>query len=157
EAQDKAFHYLGRKWQSIDDHYHFSDGHLAEVKGYEAYGKTAKTYAKLKDPANLKKATDFYVSIQIVGTPDNCLQQLGRLQQVTGVEHLVAEFAWGNLPHHEAETNMRLCAARSLVSSNFRQSSALHRSGKAAGPNKNGRPALGIEALKTRRVRVVAF
>ena len=70
--------YLGRKWQSIDDHYHFSDGHLANVKGYEAYGKTAKTYAKLKDPANLKKATDFYVSIQIVGTPDDCLQQLGR-------------------------------------------------------------------------------
>ena len=28
----------------------------ANVKGYEAYGKTAKTYARLKDPANLKKA-----------------------------------------------------------------------------------------------------
>src|SRR5499427_4205617 len=65
EAQEKAFRYLGRKRQSIDDHYHFSDGHLANVKGYEAYGKTAKTYAKLKDPANLKKATDFYISIQI--------------------------------------------------------------------------------------------
>jgi alkanesulfonate monooxygenase SsuD/methylene tetrahydromethanopterin reductase-like flavin-dependent oxidoreductase (luciferase family) len=114
EAEARAFKYLGRKWQSIDDHYHFSDGHLANVKGYEAYGKTARTYAKLKDPANLKKATDFYVSIQIVGTPDDCLQQLGRLQQVTGVEHLVAEFAWGNLPHHEAETNMRLFADRVL-------------------------------------------
>ncbi|HYD06588.1 MAG TPA: LLM class flavin-dependent oxidoreductase, partial [Reyranella sp.] len=114
EATERAFKYLGRKWQSIDDHYHFSDGHLANVKGYEAYGKTAKTYAKLKDPANLKKATDFYVSIQIVGTPDDCLQQLGRLQQVTGLEHLVAEFSWGNLPHHEAETNMRLFAERCL-------------------------------------------
>ena len=101
EAQERAFKYLGRKWQSIDDHYHFSDGHLADVKGYEAYGKTAKTYAKLKDPANLKKATDFYVSIQIVGTPDDCLQQLAELQQVTGMEHLVAEFSFGNLPHHE--------------------------------------------------------
>jgi alkanesulfonate monooxygenase SsuD/methylene tetrahydromethanopterin reductase-like flavin-dependent oxidoreductase (luciferase family) len=114
EAQARAGQYLGRKWQSIDDHYHFSDGHLATVKGYEAYGKTAKTYAKLKDPANLKKATDFYVSIQIVGTPDDCLQQLGRLQQITGLEHLVAEFSFGNLPHHEAETNMRLFAERCL-------------------------------------------
>ena len=114
EAQERAHRYLGRKWQSIDDHYHFSDGHLANVKGYEAYGKTAKTYAKLKDPANLKKATDFYVSIQIVGTPDDCLQQLGRLQQITGLEHLVAEFSFGNLPHHEAETNMRLFAERCL-------------------------------------------
>jgi alkanesulfonate monooxygenase SsuD/methylene tetrahydromethanopterin reductase-like flavin-dependent oxidoreductase (luciferase family) len=114
EAHERAHQYIGRKWQSIDDHYHFSDGHLANVKGYEAYGKTAKTYAKLKDPANLKKATDFYVSIQIVGTPDDCLQQLGRLQQLTGLEHLVAEFSWGNLPHHEAETNMRLFADRVL-------------------------------------------
>jgi alkanesulfonate monooxygenase SsuD/methylene tetrahydromethanopterin reductase-like flavin-dependent oxidoreductase (luciferase family) len=114
EAQERAFRYLGRKWQSIDDHYRFSDGHLAEVKGYEAYGKTAKTYAKLKDPANLKKATDFYVSIQIVGTPDDCLQQLGQLQQVTGMEHLVAEFSFGNLPHHESETAMRLFADRVL-------------------------------------------
>ena len=114
EAHERAHRYIGRKWQSIDDHYHFSDGHLASVKGYEAYGKTAKTYAKLKDPANLKKATDFYVSIQIVGTPDDCLQQLGRLQQLTGLDHLVAEFSWGNLPHHEAETNMRLFADRVL-------------------------------------------
>jgi len=114
EAHERAHRYIGRKSQSIDDHYHFSDGHLANVKGYEAYGKTAKTYAKLKDPANLKKATDFYVSIQIVGTPDDCLQQLGRLQQLTGLDHLVAEFSWGNLPHHEAETNMRLFADRVL-------------------------------------------
>jgi alkanesulfonate monooxygenase SsuD/methylene tetrahydromethanopterin reductase-like flavin-dependent oxidoreductase (luciferase family) len=114
EAQERAARYLGRKWQSIDDHYHFSDGHLASVKGYEAYGKTARTYAKLKDPANLKKATDFYVSIQIVGTPDDCLQQLGELQRITGLEHLVAEFSFGNLPHHEAEKNLRLFADRVL-------------------------------------------
>ena len=114
EAHERAQKYLGRKWQSIDDHYHFSDGHLANVKGYEAYGKTAKTYAKLKDPANLKKATDFYVSIQIVGTPDDCLQQLGDLQKVTGHEHLVAEFSFGNLPHHESEKNLRLFADRVL-------------------------------------------
>lgn len=114
EAKERAMRYLGRKWQSIDDHYHFSDGHLASVKGYEAYGKTAKTYAKLKDPENLKKATDFYVSIQIVGTPDDCLQQIGELQKVTGLEHLVAEFAFGNLPHHEAERNARLFADKVL-------------------------------------------
>ena len=114
EANERAVRYLGRKWQSIDDHYRFSDGHLANVKGNEAYGKTAKTYAKLKDPANLKKATDFYVSIQIVGTPDDCLQQLGELQKVSGLEHLVAEFSFGNLPHHESEKNMRLFADRVL-------------------------------------------
>ena len=114
EARERAVQYLGRKWQSIDEHYRFSDGHLANVKGYEAYGKTAKTYAKLKDPENLKKSTDFYVSIQIVGTPDDCLQQIAELRGVTGMEHMVAEFSFGNLPHHQAERNIRLFADRVL-------------------------------------------
>ncbi|MBV8187057.1 MAG: hypothetical protein JO339_07445, partial [Alphaproteobacteria bacterium] len=56
----------------------------------------------------------FYVSIQIVGTPDDCLQQIGELQEVTGLGHLVTEFAFGNLPHHEAELSMRLFADKVL-------------------------------------------
>lgn len=110
EANERAVQYLGAKWDSIESHYHFGDGHLASVKGYESYEALAKTYAKLKDPASRKKATDFYVSIQITGTPDDCLQRIEELQRITGLEHLIAEFAWGGLPHHEAEQNMRLFA-----------------------------------------------
>lgn len=112
EAQERAAQYLGRKWDSIDTHYHFSDGHLASVKGYEFYGKMAKTYAKMKDPEYRKKATDFYVKIQVVGTPDDCLQQLAELQRLTGLDHLVTEFGYGGMPHEQAELNMRLFADR---------------------------------------------
>jgi alkanesulfonate monooxygenase SsuD/methylene tetrahydromethanopterin reductase-like flavin-dependent oxidoreductase (luciferase family) len=112
EAHERAVKYLSRKFDSIDAHYHFSDGHLAAVKGYEAYGPTAKTYAKMKDATFRQKATDFYVKIQVVGTPDDCLQQLAELQRLTGLDHLVTEFAFGGMPHHEAELNMRLFADR---------------------------------------------
>src|SRR5260221_4706633 len=115
EAQERAVKYLGQKWQSIDNHYHFSDGHLSTVKGYESYGKMAKTYAKINESAEQKaKATDFYVSIQIVGTPDDCLQKIGELQRLTGLDHLVTEFSFGAIPHEEAEVNMRLFADRVL-------------------------------------------
>ena len=110
EAHERALQYLGAKWDSIDNHYNFSDGHLANVKGYESYGKTAKTYAKMKDPEVRKKMTDFYVSIQIVGTPDDCMQQMGELQKLTGSDHMVCDFAYGGMPHHESELNMRLFA-----------------------------------------------
>ena len=83
EAEDRAIEYLGRKWDSIDNHYHFSDGHLNNVKGYEAYDKVGVTYAKMKDPVRRAKATDFYVSIQLVGTPDDCIQKLEELQALT--------------------------------------------------------------------------
>ncbi|MBS0641894.1 MAG: LLM class flavin-dependent oxidoreductase [Acetobacteraceae bacterium] len=112
EAQARAFEYLGRKWDSIDNHYHFSDGHLNAVKGYEAYDKVGVTYAKMKDPARRAKATDFYVSIQLVGTPDDCIQKLEELQALTGLDHLIAEFGFGGMPHHESETNMRLFAEK---------------------------------------------
>jgi alkanesulfonate monooxygenase SsuD/methylene tetrahydromethanopterin reductase-like flavin-dependent oxidoreductase (luciferase family) len=112
EAQERAVTYLSRKWDSIDNHYHFSDGHLASVKGYEFYGGMAKTYSKMKDEGFRKKATDFYVKIQIVGTPDDCLQQLAELHRLTGVDHLVTEFAFGGMPHEQAELNMRLFADR---------------------------------------------
>src|SRR5512146_241704 len=112
EAHERAVKYLSRKFDSIDAHYHFSDGHLGGVKGYESYGQTAKTYAKMKDASFRQKATDFYVKIQVVGTPDDCLQQLGELQRLTGLDHLVTEFSFGGMPHHEALVNMRLCADR---------------------------------------------
>ncbi|HWD57981.1 MAG TPA: LLM class flavin-dependent oxidoreductase [Stellaceae bacterium] len=113
EAQERAFQYLGLKWQSIDDHYHFSDGHLSTVKGYESYGKMARTYAKINESAETKqKATDFYVSIQIVGTPKDCLDQIAELRRCTGMDHLVTEFSFGGLPHEVAEVNMRLFADR---------------------------------------------
>jgi alkanesulfonate monooxygenase SsuD/methylene tetrahydromethanopterin reductase-like flavin-dependent oxidoreductase (luciferase family) len=112
EAHERGVRYLGRKWESIDNHYHFSDGHLATVKGYESYGKMAKTYAKMKDEAVRDKATEFYVSIQIVGTPDDCLQQIAELRALTGMDHLITEFSFGGMPHEEAELNMRLFADR---------------------------------------------
>ena len=112
EARERGVKYLSRKWDSIDRHYHFSDGHLATVKGYEFYGKMTKTYSKMKDEGFRQKATDFYVSIQIVGTPDDCLQQVRELHRLTGLDHLITEFAFGGMPHEEAELNMRLFADR---------------------------------------------
>jgi alkanesulfonate monooxygenase SsuD/methylene tetrahydromethanopterin reductase-like flavin-dependent oxidoreductase (luciferase family) len=112
EAQERALQYLSRKWDSIDNHYHFSDGHLATVKGYEFYGKMAKTYAKMKDDSFRQKATEFYVKIQVVGTPEDCLEQLAELHRLTGMDHLVTEFGYGAMPHEESEINMRLFADR---------------------------------------------
>jgi alkanesulfonate monooxygenase SsuD/methylene tetrahydromethanopterin reductase-like flavin-dependent oxidoreductase (luciferase family) len=112
EARDWALRYLGEKWDSIDNHYHFADGHLANVKGYESYGKLAKTYTKMKDETFRSKATDFYVSIQVVGTPDDCIQQIAELRRLTGMDHFVTEFSFGSMPHHLAELNMRLFAEK---------------------------------------------
>jgi alkanesulfonate monooxygenase SsuD/methylene tetrahydromethanopterin reductase-like flavin-dependent oxidoreductase (luciferase family) len=68
----------------------------------------------VKDPTFRAKATDFYVSIQIAGTPDDCIQQIAELRRLTGMDHLVTEFSYGSMPHHLAERNMRLFADQVL-------------------------------------------
>jgi alkanesulfonate monooxygenase SsuD/methylene tetrahydromethanopterin reductase-like flavin-dependent oxidoreductase (luciferase family) len=138
EAHDRAVKYLGAKWLSIENHYHFGDGHLAKVRGYESYEALAKTYAKMKDPAARARATEFYVNIQITGTPDDCLQKIAELRRVTGLDHLICEFAWGGLPHEEAEGNMRLFAAQVLP--------VLQRDGAFAGPDAQVNKASGGDA-----------
>ncbi len=114
EATDLAAEYLGNKWDSIENHYKFSDGELANVKGYESYGKMAKTYSKMKDPGFRKSANEFYVSIQVAGTPKDCIEQIAELRRLTGTEHLVGEFSFGGMPHERAERNLRLFAEKAL-------------------------------------------
>jgi alkanesulfonate monooxygenase SsuD/methylene tetrahydromethanopterin reductase-like flavin-dependent oxidoreductase (luciferase family) len=110
EAQDRAYEWLSKKWDSVDNHYRFSDGGLAQVKGYEAYSKIGRTYARMNDPAHRKKMTDIYLTIQIVGTPRDCIDRVAELRSLTGVDHLVCEFSYGGMPHLQSEMNMRLFA-----------------------------------------------
>jgi alkanesulfonate monooxygenase SsuD/methylene tetrahydromethanopterin reductase-like flavin-dependent oxidoreductase (luciferase family) len=114
EAVELGQQYLGNKWDSIENHYKFSDGGLANVKGYESYGKMAKTYSKMKDPSFRKSANEFYVSIQVVGTPKDCLEQIAELRRLTGLDHLVGEFSFGGMPHERAEKNLRYFADKCL-------------------------------------------
>jgi len=146
EAEERAKTYLSRKWDSIDAHYHFSDGHLASVKGYEFYGGMAKTYSKMKDESFRKKATDFYVKIQIVGTPDDCLQQVAELQRLTGVDHLATEFGYGGMPHEQAELNMRLFADRVMPTLQRDRMFATTSSAGASGRPSPATPGSGIFA-----------
>ncbi len=80
-------------------------------KATRATARWRSTYAKINESAETKaKATDFYVSIQIVGTPKDCLEKIAELQRCTGMDHLVTEFSFGGMPHEEGEVNMRLFA-----------------------------------------------
>ena len=58
--------------------------------------------------------TDTYVKIQVVGKPDDCIEQISRLRRLTGMDHLVREFAYAGIPHEEAEQTMRLFADKVL-------------------------------------------
>ncbi len=63
------------------------------------------------------------MKIQVVDTRDDCIQQVTELQRLTGLDHLVTEFGFGAMPHHEASST---CASLPIAS--CRRSSMVPRS-----------------------------
>lgn len=115
EAADLGSRYLEAMWDSIDEHYHFSDGHLRGVKGYEFYAKLEKTYSKLQADAEAKvKAIEFFRSLHAAGTPAQVLEKLRYIHQTVALEHVIGTFAFGGLPYPKLERSFKLFAEQVL-------------------------------------------
>ena len=107
EAQEGARQWMGGYWGSADAHYKFSDGHLKGVKGYEHYGTIADA-AKTTTP---EQSVDGFVGLQVAGTPAQCLEQIYTMQDLVGLNHFIAVFSYGGMPHDVADRNLRLFAS----------------------------------------------
>ena len=115
EAADLGHVHMEAMWDSIDNHYHFADGHLRGVKGYEFYAKLEKTYSKLAhDPDAKSKAVEFFKSLHAAGTPAQVLEKLRYIQQTVPLEHVIGTFAFGGLPYPKLEKSFKLFAEKVL-------------------------------------------
>jgi alkanesulfonate monooxygenase SsuD/methylene tetrahydromethanopterin reductase-like flavin-dependent oxidoreductase (luciferase family) len=107
-AAELGRRYVGDYWQSLLDHYQFDTDHLATQKGYEYYGKIRDTLEEKGADA----MTEFFVDLQIVGTPEQCREQIEEIASMLGAGSFVGIFSYAGMPFDEAERNMRLFAER---------------------------------------------
>jgi alkanesulfonate monooxygenase SsuD/methylene tetrahydromethanopterin reductase-like flavin-dependent oxidoreductase (luciferase family) len=115
EAADLGHVHMEAMWDSIDRHYHFADGHLRGVKGYEFYAKLEKTYSKLAvDPGAKDKAVEFFKSLHAAGTPAQVLEKLRYIHQTVALEHVIGTFGFGGLPYPKLERSFKLFAEKVL-------------------------------------------
>lgn len=113
QVRDLVDIYMTRHFESVDRHYNFSDGHLKNVKGYEFYGRMAKTYTKLTSDETAKaKAVSVYADLQLTGTPAHVLEKLRAIYDMTGVDHVIGVFALGGMPFEAAAQSLRLFAEK---------------------------------------------
>ena len=99
-----ARRYIGGYWKSVMDHYQFKADHHRDVKGYEYYGKFAEKIAEYGDD----KVTEFFLSLQVWGTPDQCYEKIVAIHDWTGNDTFVGVFSYAGMPPEDAEANMRL-------------------------------------------------
>jgi alkanesulfonate monooxygenase SsuD/methylene tetrahydromethanopterin reductase-like flavin-dependent oxidoreductase (luciferase family) len=106
-AMAGARKYMGAYWQSADLHYEISKGAHKNIKGYEFYSQMGQAAAAAGNDA----VTDNFISFQVAGTPQTCLEKINFIRSKVHMNHFVAVFKYGGMPIEIAEENMRRFAA----------------------------------------------
>ncbi|HXJ35333.1 MAG TPA: LLM class flavin-dependent oxidoreductase [Candidatus Eisenbacteria bacterium] len=106
-AREMAVRYIGGYWNTVVQHYELRGDHLKHTKGYETYGR-------LQDVVNVEggadAATQFFLDIQVWGTPEQCFDKIMRIRSVTGLEWYNGVFSYAGMPWADVERSMRLFA-----------------------------------------------
>jgi alkanesulfonate monooxygenase SsuD/methylene tetrahydromethanopterin reductase-like flavin-dependent oxidoreductase (luciferase family) len=109
-AQAMARQYIGGYYQTVLDHYQFAGDHLGKTKGYEYYGKMTEKITEY----GVDRIVDYFVNLQVAGTPEQCYERIVDIHRRTGNSHYVGVFSYAGMPYDEAERNLRLFAAEVL-------------------------------------------
>jgi len=107
-AEAMARQYIGGYWHTVLKHYELVGDHLGKLKGYESYGAMQKM---VTDPAARDQMIDFFLGLQIYGTPAQCHDRILDFAGRLGAESFTGVFSYAGMPYEMAEKNLRLFAS----------------------------------------------
>ena len=110
-AEEKARQYIGGYWHTVLKHYELRGDHLAKTKGYESYARMQQIASA---PGGADAMIDFFLGLQVWGTPERCYQTIVDTQKRVGSDRFVGVFSYAGMPAAESERNMRLFAHQVL-------------------------------------------
>ncbi|HCB33753.1 MAG TPA: LLM class flavin-dependent oxidoreductase [Acidimicrobiaceae bacterium] len=108
-AETLARKWIGAYWDTIVKHYEFDQPHLKNTPGYEHHGLI---YDRLTAPGGMEKMEEFFVGLQLWGTPQQVTEKIVELQNRTWMDGFMGVFSYAGMPADEAQRNMSLFAAR---------------------------------------------
>lgn len=109
-AEALARRWIGGYYRTVLDHYQFAGDHLARTRGYEYYGKMAEKIQQY----GTATVVDYFMNLQVWGTPAQCYQRILDIRARTGNSHFVGVFSYAGMPWDEAERSLRLFAREVL-------------------------------------------
>ena len=105
-ARAMAERYIGGYWETVIRHYEFKGDHLSKTKGYEYYGRIQE----MVDKHGAQGVTDFFLNLQVWGTPQQCIDKILDIRTRVGCETFVGVLSYAGMPPAEAERNIQLFA-----------------------------------------------
>src|SRR3546814_15685473 len=109
-AEEMARKYIGSYWHSVVKHYDFIGDHFSKLKGYESY---REAQAAASAPGGLDAMTEFFLGIQIWGTPAMCYAKTMDVMRRTGGGAPNATFSYGCRTDECRLGNECVCTCRS--------------------------------------------
>ena len=106
-AEAEARRHIADYYRSVVAHYELTGEHFEKTRGYEFYAENKLAMEKRSE----SQTVDFYVDLQIWGTPDQCYEKAIALQKRVGMDYFVPNFHFAGISGEEAERNMRMFAA----------------------------------------------
>jgi alkanesulfonate monooxygenase SsuD/methylene tetrahydromethanopterin reductase-like flavin-dependent oxidoreductase (luciferase family) len=107
-AESLAREYISGYWDSVVKHYQFDQPHLKDTPGYEHHGLM---YDRLVAPGGSEKMADFFLGLQLWGTPEQVFEKIVDLQRRTRMDSYVGVFSYAGMPAEEADRSMKLFAS----------------------------------------------
>lgn len=105
-AREMAQRYITGYWETVIRHYEFKADHFGKTKGYEYYGKMSEMVGK----HGAEGVMDFFLSLQVWGTPQQCIDKILDIRSRVGCETFIGVFSYAGMPYEDAERNLRLFA-----------------------------------------------
>jgi alkanesulfonate monooxygenase SsuD/methylene tetrahydromethanopterin reductase-like flavin-dependent oxidoreductase (luciferase family) len=109
-AREMFDKYIRAYCRSALDHYEFHNEGLADIPGYEYYGKLATNIRK----HGIDAFVNFLAELQVWGTPDQVYDKLIDFQRRADCGGIIGMFSYGGMPHDLAKRNLTLFAERVL-------------------------------------------
>ena len=104
KARDEAQRHIGEYYETVSAFYNLKG--FSTTPGYEFYERNAR---KLKEVGDAQ-ARDFYTSLQVWGTPAQCVDKIVHLREVTRCGTFVGNFHYAGVPIDHVRTTLRLFA-----------------------------------------------
>ena len=108
-AEEMARKYVGGYWDAVVKHYEFNEPHLKEIPGYEHHGLM---YDRLVAPGGYQQMEDFFIDLQLWGTPEQVTEKIINLQDEMYMDGYMGVFSYAGMSLEEAERSMHLFASK---------------------------------------------
>lgn len=109
-AEQVARRHIGAYYESTINHYKFDGSHFARTRGYEYYDKISRS---LNNSSHSTAAQNF-VDLQVWGTPEQCIEKIMGIKEITGCDGFNGVFRYAGLDYGAAEDSLRLFAEEVL-------------------------------------------